>query len=73
MKSDFIWSISETALQALNFALLLILFGRSDGTLRLLDDFYTTSMGKSMVRVLQLPRTLLQLGMRGKNTEMVEK
>ena len=36
--STSVWSISETALQALNFALLLILFGRSDGTLRLITS-----------------------------------
>lgn len=73
IESDYIWSISEDALHALNFALLLILFGRSDGTLRLLDNVYTTSMGKSMVRVFRLSHSLLQLGMRSKNTEMAEK
>ena len=73
MESNYIWSISEDALHGLNFALLLILFGRSDGALRVLENFYTTSMGQSMVRVFQLSRNLLQLGMRSKNTEMAEK
>ena len=38
MHSTSVWSISENALQALNFALLLILFGRSDGILRLITS-----------------------------------
>ena len=36
--STSVWSISETALHALNIALLLILFGKSDGTLRLITE-----------------------------------
>ncbi len=45
--STSVWSVSENALQALNFALLLILFGRSDGFLRILDKLHTGLLSHS--------------------------
>ena len=47
IKSSFIWSISENALHYLNFALLLILFGRSDGLIRILDSLHTRLLSHS--------------------------
>lgn len=40
MGTTYILSISKDALEVLNVVLLLILFGMSDGTLRLLDDLW---------------------------------
>lgn len=47
MHSDSVHSIRIGTLQALNFALLLILFGRSDGTLRILDNLHTRLLSHS--------------------------
>jgi len=47
MHSDSVHSVRIGTLQALNFALLLILFGRSDGFIRLLDKLRTRLLSHS--------------------------
>jgi hypothetical protein len=47
MHSDSVHSIRIVTLQVLNFALLLILFGRSDGFIRLLDKLRTRLLSHS--------------------------
>lgn len=47
MHSDSVHSIRIGTLQALNFALLLILFGRSDGFIRILDKVHTRLLSHS--------------------------
>jgi len=69
MHSDYLHSIRIGTLEALNFALLLILFGRSDGILRILDKLHTGLLSHSF----EPADDLLRMDLSKANSKKMEK
>jgi len=69
----FVWEMRVQTLENLNYAVLLIMFGRSHGFSRIMDKLFAGSLEKSVVRLFRPSNTLLYMGNREENSPMEKK